>query len=161
MIPCSGEGVNEMTLDDLVAIEAIRHLKARYFRALDGQDWPMMEQLFTLDASIDTTADGAPLLEGGAAFCAFLAPILAGVRTVHHGHTHEIDITEPDRASGVWAMEDRLWFPEDQGGACIHGFGWYRERYRADPTGHWQIASLRLDRVHVETDGVVRRAPTS
>lgn len=139
-----------MSLDDLVAIEEIRQLKARYFRALDEQDWPVLQALFTPKATIDTTADGAPLLEGGAAFCAFLEPILAGVCTVHHGHAHEIALAEPGRASGIWAMEDHLWFPEEKGGAEVHGFGWYRERYRRDPSGFWQIDSMRLDRIRVE-----------
>ncbi len=140
-----------MSLDDLVAIEEIRQLKARYFRALDEQDWSTLEELFAPKATIDTTADGAPLLEGGAAFCAFLEPILAGVCTVHHGHAHEIVLAGPVSASGIWAMEDRLWFPEAKGGAELHGFGWYRERYLRDRLGHWQIESMRLDRIRVET----------
>ncbi len=140
-----------MRLDDLVAIEEIRQLKARYFRALDEQDWLALEELFASKATIDTTADGAPLLEGGAAFCAFLKPILTGVSTVHHGHAHEIVLATPGSASGIWAMEDRLWFPEAKGGAELHGFGWYRERYLRDRSGRWQIESMRLDRIRVET----------
>lgn len=139
-----------MSLDDLVAIEEIRQLKARYFRALDEQDWSVLEALFTPKATIDTTADGAPLLQGGGAFCAFLEPILAGVCTVHHGHSHEIALAQPGSASGIWAMEDRLWFPEEKGGAEVHGFGWYRERYLRDPSRGWQIDSMRVDRIRVE-----------
>ena len=143
-----------MSLDEMVAIEKIRQLKARYFRTLDEQDWRACEELLTENARIDTTSDGAPLLIGGQAFGAFLGPILTGVCTVHHGHSSEITITGPGGASGIWAMEDNLWFPAEKGGVQLRGFGWYREQYLADAAGVWRIDAMQLVRIRVEADGV-------
>ena len=139
-----------MHSEELRAIEDIRQLKARYFRVLDEQDWDALERIFTETAEIDTTDDGAPILSGGVAFRKFLEPILAGVKTVHHGHTSEIVLISADEASGIWAMEDRLWFPEASGGGYLHGFGWYRERYCRGPEGLWRIDAMRLQRIRVD-----------
>ena len=56
-----------------------------------------------------------------------------------------------DTASGIWAMDDRIWFP---GGATLIGSGWYEETYRRAADG-WLIATMRLRRHRVELDGVV------
>ena len=39
-------------------IEAIRRLKARYFRTMDAKDWNGMRQVFADDVMIDTTEAG-------------------------------------------------------------------------------------------------------
>ncbi|MDG2304392.1 MAG: nuclear transport factor 2 family protein [Candidatus Binatia bacterium] len=142
-----------MTPEDLVEIERIRQLKARYFRLLDQKKWDEWAQVFCEDVTIDTTQDGAPVLNGRAAFREFLPPILQNVKTVHHGHTSEIERIGPDTARGVWAMEDMLWWPEADGGRHRWGTGWYEEEYRRDPDGEWRILKLVLRRVRVEMDG--------
>jgi len=38
--------------------EAIRQLKARYFRTMDTKDWAGMRQVFTDDVVIDTSEAG-------------------------------------------------------------------------------------------------------
>ncbi|MEC7505880.1 MAG: nuclear transport factor 2 family protein, partial [Actinomycetota bacterium] len=40
-------------------IEAIRQLKARYFRTLDQKDWSGYRQVFADDVEIDVTDDAA------------------------------------------------------------------------------------------------------
>ena len=115
-----------MTPEDLVEIERIRQLKARYFRLLDQKKWDEWAQVFCEDVTIDTTQDGAPVLNGRAAFREFLPPILQNVKTVHHGHTSEIERIGPDTARGVWAMEDMLWWPEADGGRHRLGDGLVR-----------------------------------
>ena len=110
-----------MDVDQLGAIEAIRQLKARYFRLMDEKRWDEWADVFTDDAVIVTT-DDAPGMEpiiGGAAFVAFLSPILEGVITCHHGHMPEIELLSHDRARGIWAMFDRVDHPARgrQGGA--------------------------------------------
>ena len=44
-----------MGVDD---IEAIKQLKARYFRTMDTKDWAAMQLVFTDDVVVDTTASG-------------------------------------------------------------------------------------------------------
>jgi hypothetical protein len=70
--------------------------------------------------------------------------------TVHHGHMPEIQITGPDTASGIWAMEDLLPVPAGKDAPEGHdGYGQYRETYRkAD--GHWLIDSLVLTRFRMD-----------
>lgn len=142
-----------MTPADLVDIEKIRQLKARYFRTMDQKAWDDWEQVFCEDVTIDTTQDGSPILHGRKAFREFLPPILENVTTVHHGHTSEIELTGPDTARGIWAMEDMLWWSEEAGGAHLWGTGWYYEKYRRDPDGEWRIFELVLKRARVELNG--------
>ena len=123
--------------DDL---EAIRQLKARYFRLMDTKDWDGFRELFTPDV----------VFEGVDAFLAMLLPALADVETVHHGHMPEIDITSPTTASGIWAMEDRLRFPESMPISSVHGFGHYHDTYVKSDDGRWRIASSRLTRLRTE-----------
>ena len=40
-------------------VEAIKQLKARYFRTMDTKDWAGMCQVFTDDVVVDTTARAA------------------------------------------------------------------------------------------------------
>ncbi|MFP6663782.1 MAG: nuclear transport factor 2 family protein [Deltaproteobacteria bacterium] len=143
-----------MTPENLIEIEQIRQLKARYFRMLDQKKWDEWEKVFCADVTIDTSDDGVPILHGRRQFRDFLAPILEGVMTVHHGHASEIEITGPDTATGIWAMQDMLWFPESKGGGHMRGTGWYFEKYRKDSDGEWRIRELVLRRIRTEMNGV-------
>ncbi len=135
-------------------IEAIKALKARYFRTLDQQDWEAHAEVFTPDVQIDVRDDaGADATYGGTEeYLAMLRPFLEGALTVHHGHTPEIELVDPDTATGIWAMEDHIWFPEATGFGKLWGSGWYEEQYRRG-NGEWRIASMRLRRQRVEMGG--------
>jgi hypothetical protein len=132
-------------VDDL---EAIRQLKARYFRLMDTKDWAGFRRCFTDDVRVDVTADAGPdaVYEGVDAFLAMLEPTLAGVVTVHHGHMPEIELTSPTTATGIWAMEDVLKFPPETGLDELHGWGHYHEEYEK-VEGAWRIRSTRLTRL--------------
>jgi hypothetical protein len=71
-------------------IEAIKQLKARYFRTMDTKDWPGMRRVFADDVVMDTTESGGGVIAGADEFLAFLEPTLRDVVTVHHGHMPEI-----------------------------------------------------------------------
>ncbi|MGW1029035.1 nuclear transport factor 2 family protein [Streptomyces sp. NPDC002577] len=131
-------------MDDL---EAIRQLKARYFRLLDTQEWDAFRDVFAPDLHIEVEHDPPFVFDERDAYLTALQPILAGVRTCHHGHTPEITLTSPDRATGVWAMEDHVWYPN---GATLHGYGHYHETYAKGGDGAWRIVSLRLTRLWVD-----------
>ena len=138
-------------------IEEIRKLKARYFRLLDQQDWQGVSEVFAPDALIDVSSStvsgsGRGVYSGRDSFVATVAKLLDGAVTVHHGHAEEIELTGADSASGVWAMEDRLWFPEGSPVRTVWGAGWYEEEYeRVD--GRWRIKRMVLRRQRVEIDG--------
>ena len=134
-------------MDDL---EAIKQLKARYFRTMDTKQWDEMRAVFTDDVTIDTTASGGDVLAGADSFVAFLRETLGEVTTVHHGHMPEIELTGPTSASGVWALHDILLWP---GGMRLDGYGHYHETYEK-VDGAWKIASSTLTRLHMDFSGV-------
>jgi len=131
-------------MDDL---EAIRRLKARYFRTMDTKDWGGMREVFTDDVVMDTSSSGGGVVEGADTFMTFLSRILADVITVHHGHMPEIELTGPTTARGVWAMEDFLQWPN---GTRMRGYGHYHETYEKTG-GDWRIKTCKLTRLHVVT----------
>jgi uncharacterized protein (TIGR02246 family) len=130
-------------------LDAIRQLKARYFRTMDTKRWDEMRQVFTDDVVVDTTASGGGVITGADAVVAFLEETLREVVTVHHGHMPEISLTSSTSATGVWALEDLLVWPN---GMRLHGYGHYHETY-AKTDGGWRIASLTLTRLHLDITG--------
>tara|TARA_B110000444_G_C18776628_1_gene565277 strand:- start:762 stop:1208 length:447 start_codon:yes stop_codon:yes gene_type:complete len=145
-------------VEDLIEIEKIRQLKARYFRSMDQKNWDEWEQVFTEDAVFDFSAEGTPPIHGRSTFREYLLPILENVKTVHHGHMSEIKI-DGDIAFGIWSMEDMLWWPKDQGGTYLWGMGWYYEKYKKCNDGRWCIAELTLKRIKVVVDGIQTYPP--
>lgn len=143
-----------MTPNDLVEIERIKQLKARYFQLMDQKRWDEWAEVFCEDVVIDTTEEGAPLIHGRQAFREYLPPILEHVKTCHHGHSPIIRLTGPDAAEGSWAMEDMLWWPKGSPFEHLWGLGWYEEQYRREADGEWRIAHLVLRRIRVQVDGV-------
>ena len=127
-------------------IEAIKQLKARYFRMMDTKDWDGMRLVFADDVLIDTTESGGRVVEGADDFMTGLRDLLADVVTVHHGHMPEIELTSETTATGVWSMEDMLRWPN---GGELHGFGHYHETYeKAD--GRWRIKTMTLTRLRMD-----------
>lgn len=133
--------------DRLGDIEQIHQLKARYFRMMDTKDWDGLRAVFTADAVIDTTEDSGTIIEGVDKYLPFLISQIGDVVTAHHGHMPEITFVDDDTATGIWAMEDELWWPEGSPIRHLHGYGHYHETY-VRREGHWRIASLRLTRLH-------------
>jgi hypothetical protein len=141
----------------LAAIEEIRHLKARYFRFLDLQDWPAYCALFTVDGVLEVESlrrkddAGAALTRketGRTAIGNWISSVLDGAVTVHHGHMPEINVTSAEHATAIWAMEDLVQWPD----RAIHGFGHYHDVYKRED-GAWRIAASRLTRLRVDVIG--------
>lgn len=134
-------------LERLVAIQEISQLKARYFRCMDTKDWAGLAEVFAPDAVMDMQEEAGAMVEGGGpAIADFVRSSVEEVVTVHHGHMPEITVTSPTEATGIWAMEDVLQWPEGSPIAAMHGFGHYHERY-VKLDGAWRIAHLRLSRL--------------
>lgn len=145
-------------LERLVAIEEIKQLKARYFRCLDTKDWDGFAAVFTSDAVMDMrgemrdrTTEGIGLIVGAREIAAFVRGAVHDVSTVHHGHMPEIEITGDASATGVWAMEDKLWWPEGAPLRTMHGYGHYHEEYVRTDAG-WRIAKTTLTRLRVDVE---------
>jgi hypothetical protein len=131
-------------------IEAIKQLKARYFRLMDTKQWDRWREQFTDDCRYDGTSRPYP---GPDEFVAGTRGRLEEAITVHQGHMPEIVLTGPDTARGIWSMFDWVEFPEirDTGRGVNRGFtgyGHYEEEYRR-VDGTWKISLLRLTRLKV------------
>lgn len=130
-------------MDDL---EAIRTLKARYFRTMDTKDWEAMRQVFTDDVVVDTSEAGGSVISGADSFIVFLQDTLRGAVTVHQGHMPELDLTSATMATGIWALNDLVIWPN---GMRLNGYGHYHETY--EKVGdEWRIKSSKLTRLHVD-----------
>jgi uncharacterized protein (TIGR02246 family) len=138
--------------EKLDELEAIKSLKARYFRCIDTKNWTGYAEIFEPDVTVDLPNDG----DGYAwrdreEFIASTAKSLEGVITVHHGHMPEIELTSPTTAKGIWAMQDVLYWPATAPGGArkMTGYGHYNETY-VKKDGRWRIATLRLTRLNLE-----------
>ena len=127
--------------------DAIVQLKARYFRLMDTKDWDGLRDVFTEDVVIDTTEDSGTVINGVDDYMPFLISQIGNVTTVHHGHMPEINFVDDEHATGTWAMEDELWWPEGSPIQYLHGYGHYHETYVRTADG-WKISSMRLTRLH-------------
>jgi uncharacterized protein (TIGR02246 family) len=127
-------------------IEAIRQLKARYFRTMDTKDWTGMRQVFTDDVVVDTTEAGGNVVSGADEFMTFLQGTLDGTVTVHQGHMPEINVTSETEAKGIWALNDIVIWSD---GTRLDGYGHYHETYEKQ-AGEWRIKSSKLSRLRVD-----------
>lgn len=135
-------------------IEAIKRLKARYFRFLDQKRWEEWGMVFTEDAELDTRQDAPDAkVSGRDAIVAAVSRAVGQAVTFHHGHMPEIELTSPTTATGTWAMEDYLEFPGDPPTLVVHGRGHYFEEYEKGADGEWRIKSLKLRRLWLQHNG--------
>jgi uncharacterized protein (TIGR02246 family) len=143
-------------LQTLLALEEIKLLKARYFRALDRKEWDAFAQVFTREAVMEVPEAGM-VQRGRDAIVASVSAALVGARTVHHGHMPEIELTGPDTARGTWAMFDYVEWPPSESGERrgLQGYGHYLEEYVRED-GQWRIARLHLSRLRIDPLGPPR-----
>lgn len=148
----------------LLAIEEIKILKARYFRAIDTKDWDLMQTVFAEDIVCDfrgATRDPATGMDPGSdattniqngreAAIKAISTGVARLHSVHHGHMPEIEIESADSAKGIWAMFDSLRFAQGEIRE-LNGYGHYHETYRKTD-GKWRIATIRLTRLRVDIE---------
>jgi hypothetical protein len=136
--------VDERALVPLADAEALRQLKARYFRLLDTKRWDAWRTLFTEDVLTSRGADRDIFVEG-------VVPWLDGITTVHQGHGPVLRSTGPVTAAGAWPMFDfneNLAAPRERLGK--QGYGHYVEEYRRD-AGRWRIAATRITRLRQDS----------
>ncbi len=123
--------------------EAIKKLKARYWRCIDKKLWSDLEEVFAEDA----TADYGPnmQLEGRAAIIQFLKDNLGAesLITVHGGHSPEIEITSETTARGIWALNDLLVRPP---GTRMMGWSHYHDEYVKEK-GQWRKKSTKITQI--------------
>jgi hypothetical protein len=140
-------------IQELVEIEAIKQLKARYQRAVDTKDWDLMSSVLAPKAR-SVYSDGKHAYEGREAIVEFLSdPKGLGnteIQSMHHAHTPEIEITSETTAKGKWYLEDFVltaipsdWAPN---GTVMHGTGIYIDEY-VKIDGQWYIQQTGYERI--------------
>jgi hypothetical protein len=129
-------------VDDL---EAIRQLKARYFRLIDTKQWDALADVFTDDFEGEFEGPHPTVrVSGRDQMIESVRRSLAEAVTVHHGHMPEIELLDGRTARGIWAMVDIVKL-----GAGFTGYGHYHDEYRKEGD-HWRVARSRLTRLYVE-----------
>jgi ketosteroid isomerase-like protein len=136
-------------IERLIELEKIYRMKGRRDHAVDQKDWDTYAELHS-DDYVAMSIGPDPIV-GGKAAAAQLAVQMAGVTTVHHCHTPVITFQDPNNATGIWAMEDNLFWHRDGEKQWLRGFGFYHETYRKDPDGQWRFTYRRLERTHADT----------
>lgn len=145
----------------LAAIEAVRNVKAAYFRGVDTEDGDLVRSILAADCRLDYRGCCADP-KSGIDFMPAMNIVLkgrdnwvsgafakAGITSVHQGHQAEIEVTGPGTARATWAMTDRLFMPPGTPFALMQGFGYYHETYVREQDG-WKIATLSIERIRVE-----------
>ncbi|WP_433621997.1 nuclear transport factor 2 family protein [Nocardia sp. CA-120079] len=130
----------------VAAVHAIKQLKARYFQAIDAKDWDLLVQQVTADVVVDTTASAGIRTTSADAFLAYLQATIGPAQTVHQGHMPEIEVLTPTTATGVWALQDLLVWPDNIRGI---GSGHYHETY-VFAGDRWLISSSTLTRLWLD-----------
>jgi len=133
----------EKMVRELHDIEAIKKLKAKYWRCLDRKLWNEMIDVFAEDAK----ADYGPKykLDGREAILQFLKDNLGpdSVSTGHGGHTPEIEITGDSTARGVWALNNYM---VREPGTKLMEWGHYEDEY-VKQDGRWRIRHTKITNV--------------
>lgn len=132
---------------DLADIEAIKQVKARYFRLMDTKQWDAWLDVFTADCALRWGDGPDQRVEGREEAVAELSRRLEDAITVHHGHMPEIEITGATTATGIWAMFDYVDRPQ----RAFQGWGHYHEEYEKGDDGRWRIKKLVLTRIREDS----------
>lgn len=143
---------------ELVDIEAIKQLKARYFRLMDLKEWDEWGMVFATDCVMEVP-EADMVNRGRQQIVAAVSSALVGARTCHHGHMPEIEVTGDGTARGVWAMFDYVeWDEQDGARVGLQGYGHYHEEYERED-GEWRIARIRLERLRIDALGALPQLP--
>jgi hypothetical protein len=137
-----------MTPEDLVEMELIKRLKYKYARCLDQKRWDEIAECFTADA-VAAYSGGGYSFEGREAIVDFLRRSM-GAETFHSSHKMhhpEIDLTGPDTARGVWALDDVVVMTDFE--LTIRGCSFYEDEY-VKRAGEWRIRKTGYKRVFEE-----------
>jgi len=140
-------GEVEARVRKLEDIEAIKKLKAKYWRCVDRKLWEEMNDVFTEEATADYGPDIK--LKGRQAIVDFLKGSLGAdtVITSHVGQRPEIELTSESTATGMWWLNDYI--------VMRHGYAFYEDEYVKEH-GRWKKKSTRVITLLEEWDMLKR-----
>ncbi|MDL2198075.1 nuclear transport factor 2 family protein [Halopseudomonas aestusnigri] len=123
---------------DLEAIELIKQLKARYFRAIDTCNIEMLRGMLTEDVALSFKSPAYTFHVNGLddALDFYRTSFTQTRLATHNGHTPEIDVND-DTATALWYLSYVFINLEDN--THMHGSAIYQDRY-IKREGRWMIA---------------------
>ncbi|MDD2980877.1 MAG: nuclear transport factor 2 family protein [Hespellia sp.] len=141
--------VLEKEVQRLKDIEAIKCLKGKYFRCMDGKDWEGFAS--TMSPNIHTSySDGKLVFDGPEAVAGYISENQPKTEiTLHMGHTPEISFESETQATGRWYLQDKLIFckGDPYEGTQIDGAAFYIDKYEKID-GQWYILETGYQRVY-------------
>lgn len=157
-------------VQELVEMEALKRLKARYFYYMDTKQWDEWLALWASDATLEWDAavstrgrsgHTSATVQGVAELRSLVVEkLLDPATTVHQGHTPILEILSDTEACGIWAMEDIVVSANaDTTGLSVFGLGFnamwghghYHETYRKID-GEWKFATVHLTRLRISNN---------
>ncbi|MEY2424213.1 MAG: hypothetical protein QOI95_4280 [Acidimicrobiaceae bacterium] len=137
-----------MRPEQLVEIELIKRLKYRYIRCLDLKLFDEIGECFVAEATA-SYGGGAYTYDGREAILEFLRNSMGSTKmlTSHKVHHPEVDLTGPDTATGVWALDDVVLLTDM--GLTVRGAAYYTDEY-VKIDGEWRIKHTGYRRVYEE-----------
>jgi len=136
---------------DLVAIEQIQQLKARYQRCIDTQDLPCLrDEVFAPDTELYWKGGDYEIhLVGWEQIGEFYSQAFGPTKFgMHHSHHPEIQV-DGDTATGTWYLQDIFINLEDN--TTLRGSALYTDRY-AKRNGEWRIVYSTYRRLWEEIE---------
>ena len=124
-------------------VEAIKKLKAAYWRCMDQKLWAEWSSS-TLTTPPRKRVTGG--WKGEAGPSSGVSPRTGRCRYSPPAATPDIEITGDTTARGTWALQDRLVW---KSGRKMTGFGHYEDEYVKEQ-GAWRIRSTRITRLFEE-----------
>ena len=140
----------EKELQKMKDIEAIKELKGKYFRCLDGKMWDELET--TLSPNIVTSySNGKLVFHSPKEVTDYLKSTMPKEEiSMHMGHTPEITIDSETTATGRWYLEDKLIFTDGKyKDVGINGGAFYTDKYEKRE-GQWYILETGYVRIYEE-----------
>jgi len=147
----AGETQVEARLRVLEDIEALKKLKARYWRYIDNKMWQELADCFDEEPFAEylgpenqfrSVADIVAYLKGD--------PERFETTAYHHGHNPDIEITRDDRAKGVWAFYVNINMSGKRSSSSVTMAGFYEDEY-VKRGGAWRIKKTVARATAMET----------
>ncbi|MEK9649422.1 MAG: nuclear transport factor 2 family protein [Gammaproteobacteria bacterium] len=134
------------TLEKLFAIEEIKQLKHRYFRAIDMADFDLLDEIFHPDIKVDYRGGTYRWEQSGkeAIIKALKYSFHSQAAAMHTGHHPEISIDSSITASGKWYLHDIFFNFNEK--IVTQGTALYEDEYMHDGVS-WKIISSQYDRI--------------
>lgn len=141
-------GEIEARVRKLEDIEAIKKLKAKYWRCVDRKLWDELADVFIEEATLEYGS--AIKLNGRQAIVQFLKDTLGAdtVVTSHVGQRPEIELAGESTATGTWWLNDYIVM---QPNIRRRGYAFYEDEYVKE-NGNWRKKSTRITTMVEEWD---------